>query len=90
MTLGRPDDKTAGIAKDNLGQVGDKGETVSLGCPKEFVRRTLELLYPPRISVLTGMCFTVRPCGYLLTTRVTCNRSFCYGGASSSRGFDGH
>jgi len=46
MTLGRPDDKTAGIAKDNLGQVGDKGETVSLGCPKEFVRRTLELLYP--------------------------------------------
>ena len=46
MTLGRPDDKTAGIAKDNLGQVGDKGETVSLGCPKEFVRRILELLYP--------------------------------------------
>jgi hypothetical protein len=36
------------------------------------------------------MRFTMELSKYLLTTRVTCNRSFCYGGASSSRGVDGH
>jgi hypothetical protein len=36
---------------------------------------------------MTCMCFKVRPREYLLTTRVTCTRSFYYRGASSSRGW---